>query len=162
SGSGYGGTLFSSIPLSSHFGVDWSLDLAGGHTTYSSWSPAGGMNALPTIGKRSFLYTNIPVYMTYRVGSKNAAAFIGLGLSYTRVTGDQVSLHGGSINNVTFLGLPVKIGCELYQHIVLSVETAIAKTYLSNNDTRIDNIISAKLGYVFTTTKHSASPHARK
>ena len=163
SGSGYGGSLFFRVPLSSHWSLDWSVDLASGHTQTNYWvNPPFTMGpplpAIPASEKRSFLYGAIPLHVLYDQSFQHVRVFAGPGLSYSRISGmEKIFLHADRIEgNCTVLAVSLMAGCELYQHVVLSGEFRPWKFYLSDNGNKISNLVSVKVGYAIKATKHSS------
>jgi hypothetical protein len=171
SGSGMGGSIFFRLPFSNHLGLDCSLDLAGGHTTYEYYPYSPDINSQPgkTAVKRSFIYMGIPVYLVYSRSFRQVRVFVGAGPSLSLLSMDNAGGHGWSMgpryNTIT---ASFKAGVQLYKHVLLSGEFRPWSTALNKTDAfqytpyKISNQLAVKLGYEFGKAKHSARSHPIK
>ena len=168
SGSGFGGSVFFRAPLSHNLGIDWSLDIAGGHTTYQFYpfSPDPGWPSHITPVKRSFVYTGLPVYLVYSLSFRTVRVFAGAGPSLSMLSMDDAQGHGWSMgSNYIGVAASFKAGVQLFQHLLLSGEfrpwiATVNKTAQFQYDRyKVSNQLSVKLGYEIGTirsAKHSA------
>ncbi|MBS1664496.1 MAG: outer membrane beta-barrel protein [Bacteroidetes bacterium] len=161
SGSGYGGSFFVRAPFSSHWGLDGSLDIAAGHTQtdYPSFSPSSVFSIATALvtQRRSFVSTTLPLHIVYSLSFQNVRVFAGPGLAFSHIQAEEYDFHGLKLDpNCSMLIGSVRAGCQLYQHVVLSGEFRFFKAYLSNDNNRVSNFLSVKLGYEFKPLKHSA------
>jgi hypothetical protein len=168
SGSGMGGSIFFRFPFLNTLGLDCSLDIAGGHTTYEFYpfSPYPNYPSSKIAAKRSFIYTGIPVYLVYGRSFRHVRVFVGAGPSLSLLSMDEASGHGWSLgSSCTTISASFKAGFLLYQHVMLSGEFRPWSTVLSKSDAyqyysyKFSNLLSVKLGYEFgaiRSTKHSS------
>jgi len=174
SGSGMGGSIFLRLPFSNNLGLDCSLDIAGGHTTYEYYpfSPYPNYPAGKTAEKRSFVYTGIPIYLVYSLSFRQVRVFAGAGPSLSLLSMGDASGHGWSLgSNCNTITASFKAGLQLHQHVLLSGEFRPWSTVLNKTDAyqysryKISNLLSVKLGYEFgaiRSTKHSSRVHSDK
>jgi hypothetical protein len=173
-GSGMGGSIFLRLPFSNKLGLDCSLDLAGGHTTYEfdPYSPYPNYPVSRVAAKRSFFYTGIPVYFVYSLSFQHVRVFVGAGPSLSLLSMGDAFGHGWSLgpkcNTIT---ASFKAGFQLYKHVMFSGEFRPWSTVLNKTDAyqyngyKISNLLSVKLGYEFgaiRSTKHSSRVHTHK
>jgi len=173
SGSGMGGSVFFYAPLpKDNLGLDISIDIAGGHTTYAYYpfNPSvGGSSTLVSV-KRPFVYSALPVHVVYSHSYRQLRLFAGAGLFFSHLSMDEAGGHGWSMGSTcNTIGLSFKAGFQLLQHVVLSGEFRPVSADVSKTDPyqpnsyKISNQVSLKLGYAFgkiQPTKHSSPKHS--
>ena len=174
SGSGMGGSIFLRFPFSNNLGLDCSLDIAGGHTTYEYYPYSPDPNYQPgkIAAKRSFFYTGIPVYLVYSLSFRQVRVFAGAGPSLSLLSMGEALGHGWSLGpNCNTITASFKAGFQLYRHVILSGEFRPWTTVLNKTDMfqynryKISNLLSVKLGYEFgaiRSTKQSPHSHPDK
>lgn len=174
SGSGMGGSFFLRIPFSKNLGLDCSLDIAGGHTTFKfdSYSPVVNDPSYIVAEKRSFFYTGIPVYLVYSLSFRQVRVFVGAGPSLSLLSMAEETGHGWYLGpRCSTITASFKAGFQLYQHVILSGEFRPWSSLLNKTSTyqynpyKISNLLSVKLGYEFGTippAKHSSRSQPNK
>lgn len=167
SGSGMGGSIFLRFPFSNKFGLEGSVDIAGGHTTYEYYPyyPYPTYSSSKIAAKRSFIYMGIPVYFVYSRSFRQVRIFAGAGPSLSLLSMGDASGHGWSLgSNCKAITASFKAGFQ-YQHVLLSGEFRPWNTVINKTDSYLDyrykisNLLSVKLGYEFgaiRSTKHSS------
>lgn len=169
SGSAVGGSVFLYAPFAHKLGLDMSLDIAGGHTTYQflPFSPDPGfpVPAHVVSDRRDFTYAAIPVHIVYSHSFRHLRLFGGAGMAFTHLSMDPQNFHGWEMGGTcNTLSLSFKGGVELFRHIVLSGEFRPVNAVVNKTDSyqyyayKVSNLLSVKLGYEFGPiywTKHS-------
>ena len=171
SGSGMGGSIFLRFPFSKNLGLDCSLDIAGGHTTYEYYPfyPYPTYTPNKTAVKRPFVYIGIPIYLVYSLSFRQVRVFVGAGPSLSHLSMDNAGGHAWSLGpDCNTLSASFKAGFQLYQYVILSGEFRPWSAVINKTDPyqydryKISNQLSVKLGYVLGPTKHSARSHPIK
>ncbi|WP_431216655.1 hypothetical protein ACQ86N_19960 [Puia sp. P3] len=173
-GSGMGGSVFIHAPFAHNLGLDLSLDLAGGHTTYQyyPYNPSPGSVSHLTSLKRPFFYSAIPVHLVYSHSYRQMRLFAGGGFAFTHLSMDEADFHGWQMGpTCNTISLSFKAGFELFSHIVFSGEFRPASAVVSKTTAyqperyKIANQLSVKLGYAFGSQRpanHSSKTYSNK